>query len=599
MRKLTTEEFIKKAREVHGEKYNYSKVEYKKAQEKVCIICPEHGEFWQEPSNHLNGCGCPECVRNSWTTEKFIQKAREVHGDKYDYSKVVFNGVRKKVCIISHNLDKHGKEIGEFWQLPLEHLNGRGCERERRGIKESCWEIRICPICHKEFKIRKKTKNITCSEECRLKYCKEHKEEINNKKSKTLKLTFSKKTKEEKRISREKAKETCLKRYGVDSFSKTEVGREISSKNMKQYKRIRDEKYKNEVLIPKYEKICEEDNLELLRFRNRFDCDVKCKQCGNVFNVKVLGYLTEETNKNLCRICHPIEQINGPTVFENTFEEFINELGVKYYKNSRSIITPYEIDFYLPDYKLGFELDGLYWHSELYKGKNYHLDKTEKCKENGVRLIHIFEDEWLYKKEIVKSRVKSILNLIENKIYARKCSIKNIDNETTKKFLEKNHIQGNTIFKYSFGLFYNEELISVMTFGCLRKNLGNKNKENCYELLRFCNKINTNVVGGASKLLSHFIKQYHPEEIISYADRRWSQGNVYEKLGFSYKHNSQPNYFYIVGDKRVNRFSFRKNILVKKYGCPIETTEREFCLSQKWYRIYDCGTKIYTLKLEN
>ena len=138
-----------------------------------------------------------------------------------------------------------------------------------------------------------------------------------------------------------------------------------------------------------------------------------------------------------------------------------------------------------------------------------------------------------------------------------------------------------------------------MTFGCLRKNLGNKNKENCYELLRFCNKINTNVVGGASKLLSHFIKQYHPEEIISYADRRWSQGNVYEKLGFSYKHNSQPNYFYIVGDKRVNRFSFRKNILVKKYGCPIETTEREFCLSQKWYRIYDCGTKIYTLKLEN
>ena len=104
-----TEEFIKKAKEVHGDKYDYSKVEYKKAIEKICIICPEHGEFWQIPTNHLKGCGCPSCGGNKkYTLEIFIKKAREVHGDKYDYSKVDYKKASEKVCIIC---PKHG----EFW----------------------------------------------------------------------------------------------------------------------------------------------------------------------------------------------------------------------------------------------------------------------------------------------------------------------------------------------------------------------------------------------------------------------------------------------------------------------------------------------------
>ena len=595
MRKLTTEEFIEKARQVHGDKYDYSKVEYKKAQEKVCIICPEHGEFWQKPYNHLNGNNCPECVRNIWTTEKFIEKAREVHGDKYDYSKVEFNGVRNKVCIISHSLDRYGKEIGEFWQLPLEHLEGHGCERERRGLKEDCWETRVCPVCRNEFKVRKKNKKITCSEECRLEYYKLHKDEIKEKKNKSLQKTLLKKDKKDIENSRKKAKETCLKRYGKENFSQTIEGRKISSENMKHNKHIWDEKYKNEVLIPKYRKICEDDNLELLEFRNRFDCDVKCKKCGNEFNVKVLGYLTENTNKNLCRVCHPIEPIVGPTNFEIEFCNFLNDLGINYIKNCRSIIKPNEIDFYLSDYNVGIELDGLYWHNEIYKHENYHLDKTERCLEKGIQLIHIFEDEWLYKQDIVKSRIKNIIGLSENKIYARRCDVKLVDKKIARDFIEKNHIQSNTIFKYAYGLYYNNELISIMTFGKLRKNLGNKSKEGCYELIRFCNKLNTNVVGGASKLLKHFVNNHKPVQIISYADRRWSNGNMYEKLGFTWVHDSQPNYFYIIGNKRYNRFAFRKNILVEKYNCPENVTERDFCISQHWYRIYDSGTKVYQM----
>lgn len=253
------------------------------------------------------------------TTEEFIEKAKNVHGDRYDYSKVEYKSSRDKVCIICHDLDKNGNEIGEFWQLPLEHLNGHGCEREKRGKKEDCWETRICPICGKEFSVRKKVKKITCSEECRKKYIELHKDEINKRRSETLKETFASKTKEDYDKAYEKSKKTCLEKYGVENFSQTEVARNFLSDKMKKQKIEWDEKYFNEVMIPKYTKICEEDNLELLEFRNRFDCLVKCKVCGNVFTVKTLGYLTDDTTKDRCRKCHPIEEISGPTTIEITF----------------------------------------------------------------------------------------------------------------------------------------------------------------------------------------------------------------------------------------------------------------------------------------
>ena len=131
-----------------------------------------------------------------------------------------------------------------------------------------------------------------------------------------------------------------------------------------------------------------------------------------------------------------------------------------------------------------------------------------------------------------------------------------------------------------------------MTFGCLRKNLGSKSSEDTYELLRFCNKLNTNVIGGASKLFKHFIKEHNPSEIISYCDRRWSQGNMYNILGFELDHVSRPNYYYIINGKRENRFGFRKDILIKQ-GFDKNKTEHEIMLERKIYRIYDCGCNVY------
>lgn len=596
MRKLTTDEFIERAKKERGDRYDYSKVEYVNAKTKVCVICPEHGEFWVEPGNFLRGSGCPRCARRDWTTETFVEAARKVHGDRYDYSKAEYRGAREKVCIISHSKDRYGNEIGEFWQYPLVHLKGEGNSREPRGIQEDKWETRICPVCGTPFKVRKKHKKITCSEECRKIYVEGHKDEINARRSRSLIETNSRKSAEVKRAELAKARETSLKRYGVDMYSKTPEGRRKSAENMRRQKRIWDEEYRRDVLIPKYRGICEDDDLELLEFRSRFDCTVRCRKCGDIFVVRTLGQLREENITNRCRVCHPVEQVMGPTRLENDFEDFLNELGVRYHKNCRRIIPPQEIDYYLPDHNVGFELDGLFWHCEEQKpDPGYHLKKTEGCLEKGVRLIHIFEDEWARKRDICENIIRNVLGMDTVRIGARECEVREVTGKDCKRFIEENHIQGFIGFRYGYGLYYENKLVSVMTFGKLRRNLGYKDEDDTYEILRLCTRNGVSVSGGASRMLKAFIKAHKPKRIITYCDRRWSNGDVYEKMGFTFVRDTKPNYFYVIKDARKNRFAFRKNLLVERYGCPAGMTEKEFCRRNHWYRIYDCGSKLYEM----
>jgi hypothetical protein len=248
-----------------------------------------------------------------------------------------------------------------------------------------------------------------------------------------------------------------------------------------------------------------------------------------------------------------------------------------------------EIDVYIPELKLGFEFNGLYWHSEIYKEKNYHLDKTKLCNDQGISLFHIWEDDWLYKQDIVKSMILNKLGKTLNKIFARKCIIKIVDdNKLVKDFLETNHIQGFVGSKIKIGLFYNDELVSLMTFGNLRKSLGQKSQEGSYELLRFCNKLNTTVVGGASKLFKYFLNNYDVKQVTSYSDLSRSNGNMYKQLGFTLQHNSDPNYYYIIDGIRKHRFNFRKDKLVKEGADPLKT-EIQIMNEKGFYRIFDCG----------
>lgn len=201
----------------------------------------------------------------------------------------------------------------------------------------------------------------------------------------------------------------------------------------------------------------------------------------------------------ICRKCYPITKNSK---LEEIIKDFLNNNGIKHIDNNRTILNGYEIDIYVPEFNLGIEVNGNYFHSELNgeKNKEYHLNKTIISNNKNIKLIQIFEDEVLQKKEITLSRLSSLLN-INSKIYGRKCIIREVSKKISKDFLNENHIQGDSIDMFRYGLYYNDILVSLMTFGLKRNVLGNKEKTiDEYELIRFCNIKQTNVIGGFSKL---------------------------------------------------------------------------------------------------
>lgn len=316
--------------------------------------------------------------------------------------------------------------------------------------------------------------------------------------------------------------------------------------------------------------------------------NVTCKKCGKNFNSR---------NRDLrCYKCNPL--LKGSSVEEKEIKMFIQRLLKSkdiIIENDRKILNGKELDIYLPDYKLAIEFNGLYWHSEIQgKDKNYHLNKTLLANSKGIRLIHIFSDEWLYKKDIVKNRLKHILNIPNKKIYARKCIIKEINTVDKNTFLDKYHIQGRCNSGNRLGAFYNNELVAVMTFGKLRKALGHTPKLNNYELIRFSTNESV-VIGIASKLLTYFIRHYTPKKIITYADKRWSSSdnNLYTSIGFKKIRTSAPNYWYTLDNlTRLHRFNFRKSELVKK-GHDVSKTENIIMKELGYNKIWDCGNMVY------
>jgi len=319
-----------------------------------------------------------------------------------------------------------------------------------------------------------------------------------------------------------------------------------------------------------------------------------CNECGKEFDInRQYLQLRHETNETICLICNP--KLSGKSHMEQEVIDFISQYYsvIPNYKIERT-----EVDIYIPDLKIGFEFNGLYWHSEAYKGSTFHKSKTEKLSESGISLFHIWEDDWIFKKEIVKSQILSKISRVPKRIYARNCEVGEIsDNRVVRDFLEKNHIQGFVGSKYKIGLFENGHLVSVMTFGGLRKVFNQKSEGGRFELLRFCNLLNTTVVGGASKLLRFFIRNYDPSEIISYCDRSRSNGNVYQKMGFELSHTSDPNYSWVVSGMRKHRFNFRKDKLVN-LGYDKSKTEIEIMHELGYYRVFDCGIQKWVMILK-
>ena len=407
---------------------------------------------------------------------------------------------------------------------------------------------------------------------------------------------------------KDKIKKTFLEHYGVDNvFKHRETMQLMYSENFKKYgakipvngeqlKRTMLSKFKNVVYTSVIERLIQKcDCIPLFTLQEYISTDkintyrFKCKTCNDVFYDHIDG-----GHLPRCLKCNPY--IAGFSLHEKEIAQYLSDLigHDKIIENDRTILNGLELDIYIPTRNIAIEYNGLYWHSNVFKEEDYHLNKTQLCKKKGIQLIHIFENEWIYKKEIVKSKLAHLLiKKTETPIYARKCEIHELSNVAN--FLDNNHIQGDCPSAIKLGAFYNNTLVAVMTFCKRRIALGKKQRiDGEYELLRFatCSR----VVGIAGKLLEYFKKMYNPIKIITYADMRYSIGNLYEKIGFTYIHESKPNYWYFVDGGNIlwHRFNFRKDQLYKKLvNFDNNLSEWENMKNNGYDRIWDCGNILY------
>ena len=483
--RITTKDFIKRAKRIHGDFFDYSKTDYINARTKVCIICPEHGEFWQMPFPHLKGYGCPKCAGKDMDNSFFIEKARKIHSNKYDYSKVEYTSGKQKVCIIC-------PEHGEFWQAPVKHLYGQGCPQ--------------CGI---------------------------------NKRSEKQKVSY----------------------------------REY----LKRVKDVHGDKYE----YPEIEKMQSmHDKINII-----------CKKHGDFIQ---LAY--DHLAGHGCPKCAMLESNAEREIYDFICKIVGSENVVK---KDRVILEGREIDILIPSLNIGFEYNGLRWHSEEFgKDSTYHLSKTVKCNGKGIKLIQIFEDEYLNHKDVVLEKIKHILGKSNNKhkIFGRKCLVSETNSTVAEEFLNKYHIQGYSKSTVCLCAYYENNIVAVMTFKRENKN------SNKWELTRFASDYNYVCCGVGGKLFKYFVEKYNPDEVKSFADRRWTinEGdNLYTKLGFILDGVLKPDYRYINMHKsveRIHKFNFRKQNLNRKYGFPLTMTESEMAKELDYVKIWDCGLYRYIWK---
>ncbi|MCK9477547.1 MAG: hypothetical protein M0R46_16655 [Candidatus Muirbacterium halophilum] len=388
---------------------------------------------------------------------------------------------------------------------------------------------------------------------------------------------------------KEKKKNSCLNNYGVEypQQSKNIFNKSLKTKEIK----YNDKHFNNSEQMINTKNNNIKNKYKVIKYENQI-FTFYCDKCNSEYDITHSLYFNRRRIKTeICTNCNPYNSNESPN--ERFIIEFIKEnYDGEIIEKDRNILNGKELDIYLPKLNLAFEYNGLFCHSELYKPDNYHLNKTETCLEKGIQLIHIWEDDWKYKQNIVKSMILNKLGKTQNKIYARKCKIKEItDNKFIKFFLDNNHIQGYITSKIKLGLFYDDELVSIMLFGYSRRST-NKTKE--WELLRFCNILNTNVVGSASKLLKYFIINYKDNKLITFADKSISNGGLYKKLGFKLDGITKPNFYYIIDGIKKHRFNYRKNKLIKM-GFDKNKSARQIMLERRLYRIYDSGNLRFIL----
>ena len=286
--------------------------------------------------------------------------------------------------------------------------------------------------------------------------------------------------------------------------------------------------------------------------------------------------------------------------YKSTFEQeiiyFLNSLGISNILTNQRKIVGKELDIFLPDHDLAIEYNGVFWHHDRvpHITKSYHYDKFKKCEDAGITLFTIFGNSWEEKKEIWKNKIRQKVQQSNVKVFARKTRIVELSSAQTKDILNNNHVQGYCTAKHCYGLEHDGRIVAVMTFSPKRAGIGKQREVGSYELVRYVTSCN--VVGGASKLLRHFLRTVQPNVVYSYSDNQYSNGNLYRKLGFELENENKCGYWYFdpAKKKAYHRFNFTKSKLVNQ-GFDKAKTEYQIMTELGYLRIWDCGSRTWVM----
>lgn len=388
---------------------------------------------------------------------------------------------------------------------------------------------------------------------------------------------------------KQKSKETCLRKFGYENaLQSPEIKERVFGTIVEKYKGVG---------LASLELAKKHKSTMLKRYG--VEHSHKCPE----IMAKVIA--TNMERYGVSNPCFLNPAAAAPSTQELLIRSWLDEWGIMHIVNDRSIIFPKELDIYIPTLNIAIECNGCYWHSDIEKPKDYHIKKFIECRNKGIQLIQIWEDWIINKPNIVKSFLRAKLGMCNNTYYARKCSIKEIDYRTATIFLEANHIQGKCSSNCRLGLYNGDLLVAVMCFNKRSALSGSKSiNDSETELIRFCNLVNTRVIGGASKLLKYYIRKFEPSIITSYSANDISNGQLYKSLEFDSDLEISGSYWYIEPTtlKRQHRSIYTRSGIVRRwpeYNINDQSwTERSVMDSKGYMRIYDAGTTKWTLNLK-
>jgi len=560
-----------------------------------CVNCGER--FYKWCSNFL----CASCKTTQMIARKRITMIEKYGNEHALQNKSILNKM-KKTMIDKFGVDNSAKHAGLNEKRKNTNLKKYGFESASKckSVQDKVKNTNICrfgverpaqnkDIIKKMMQTTKEKYGVENAAQSPIVYDKIRKtnlekygvenpsqhEDVKRKKIETCQNNFGVDYGTQSPIVYDKIRKTNLEKYGVENPSQHDgIKRKIQNTHHLNFINTLSENYLD-VLNEKYKEYCE-----------------------NKFSFLWLSHQTQIPPNGLRSLMkrYNLEIKNHPIKVSSEeydlFKHVSSFYDGKITQSDRKQLSGKEIDIWIPEKNLGIEYHGVYWHSE---NPISHLEKYKIAKDAGISLLQIFSSEWKYKSEIVVSLIKAKLNIFDDRVFARHTMVKEITNDEYKSFTEQNHLQGYSPAKIRVGLFIDNILISVMSFS---KPRFDKNHE--WEMVRYCNLLNTQIIGGASKLFKYFIKTYNPSSVITYADVRYSTGEIYNTLGFNYSHHSPPNFFYFKPYEEIleSRQKYQKYKLKKLFPDLYDVTKtgEQIMLEAGYSRIYDAGNLVFTWK---